>query len=96
MSRRTSFEHHCSRCGAEWLSRSEVSPCNNCLMTDLFAQLPPVAITEADHRIIIHKPLEAIKIYKSAIEIGLSDARDLFEGRHTYLQKHFPEKFGKR
>lgn len=93
MSKRGTIAHRCAKCGSEWMSPSAVSTCGYCAGADLFAQLPPDVIAETDKLIYGSRILNAIKTYKEAINVGLHEARDLYEWRVCYLRKHFPERF---
>lgn len=90
------YKHKCAVCGSEWTSSNAESECRECRVLEFFVQLPPHIIAEADRKIFESQVLNAIKLYKDDIGIGLHEARDLYEWRAEYLRKHFPEKFPDR
>lgn len=87
------FKQKCATCGHEWMTNSVHSPCSNCKMTELFAQLPPHVIAETDQSILGRSLLPSVMKFKSELGISMGDAQGLAEWRTAYLREHFPEKF---
>lgn len=88
------FKHQCAKCGYEWQdNNADASPCDNCRMGDLFAQLPPETINVLDQKIFGKAILEGISLLKETIHISLADARDLHYWRYLHLREISAEKF---